>query len=463
MISQILAAQKQIQQKNFDFNTYHQNCLAKLKAHAHYNAIINYITNYPHIPNHVSPLNKIMYAVKDNINVLDTITTGGSLFFENFKSPYNATIIQLLNQTGAIPVCKANMDEFGLGGTGLFSAYQNVINPFDAQRISGGSSSGCAVLVALKLVHFALATDTGDSIRLPASYLNIYGFKPTYGLVSRYGVFPYSPSLDHVGVLANSVSDIALVMDVIQAHDPNDFTSQPQKMVFYANLKNKIKTPKIAFYQNIIDLLPQTEKTLFHHFITKLQKKYQIKAIHYPFKLLKSINLVYKILSYAEAVSCYQNIMGINFGKKGEGKDFISKIKDTRSKNFGNELKKRFVIGAYCTLDQNYHKIFLKVKKIRRLIVEAAEKDLQKYTFILMPASYSIAPKISELIKKPTYENIYNDYLQIANFGGFPSLSMPNYFFQQNPIGLNIMANLNQDVALLNFAYQLQKIIYDKN
>ncbi|MDE7100202.1 MAG: hypothetical protein K2N99_03145, partial [Malacoplasma sp.] len=252
-MSEILRIQKEIKNNDSNFKKYYEDTLDQLNKNKKLNAFLSLIKNYQYVKNNSSSnLNKILYAVKDNINVRDTITTGGSLFFENYKSPYSASVIKLLDDAGAIPICKTNLDEFGLGGTGLFSAYGDVLNPIDESRIAGGSSSGSAVLVAKKIVAFALGTDTGDSIRMPASFLGVYGYKPSYGLVSRFGVFPYSPSIDHVGVFANSVADVAIVMDVINHYDKKDFTSQITKIDFYQNINNFDKNTRIAYFSNIV-------------------------------------------------------------------------------------------------------------------------------------------------------------------------------------------------------------------
>lgn len=183
-------------------------------------------------------LNNIPYVLKDNIATKDIVTTGGSLFLKNYLPPFSATVFELLEMNGALLVGKANMDEFGLGGTGSYSAFGVVHHPENSSLIAGGSSSGSAYAVAKDIVPFSIATDTGDSIRRPASICNVVGFKPTYGLISRNGVFPYAPSMDHVGIFAKFVSDIAIVSDVVIKHDKTDFSSQksPDENQFFNEL-----------------------------------------------------------------------------------------------------------------------------------------------------------------------------------------------------------------------------------
>ena len=439
--------------KNFA-QAYLKETYSKLEKQKNNNAYVTLVKDYKYvIDNSKSLINKIPYAIKDNINALDTITTGGSLFFKNYNSPYSATVIDNLNKAGAIPVAKANLDEFGLGGTGTFSSYGHVYNPVDKNRITSGSSSGSAVLVANNSVIFALGTDTGDSIRKPASYNGIIGYKPTYGLVSRYGVFPYAPSFDHVGVLTKSVTDAAIVSDVMISYDDKDFTSQNIKpLELYKNIGCFKPSSKIAVFKNVIEYMQPQEKQLFLSTIKEKFNNLKIDLIDYPIELIRLIPSVYKIVSYSEAVSCYQNITGIVFGEKENGKGFDEKIIKTRSKNFGKELKRRFVIGSFCTLEENYEDIFLKAKKIRTLIIKATEDIFKKYDFILMPGSSSIAPLIEDLKSKKYQDTEVDDYLQIANFGGYPSITVPMGEIDKNPIGINIMGKINEDAKVLSFA-----------
>lgn len=429
--------------------------ITKLKANKKLNAYINLVENYQYSKNNkTSLLNGIPYAIKDNINALDTITTGGSKFFEHYKSCYDATVIELLNQAGAIPVAKANLDEFGLGGTGTFSGYGYVVNPFDKTRITSGSSSGSAVLVATDIVPFALGTDTGDSIRKPASYLGIVGYKPTYGLISRFGVFPYAPSLDHVGLLTKSVTDAAIISDYICKFDNQDFTSQVQeKHNFYKSLNEFKGITKVCYFENLLEYMNADCKKAFLENIKKLEdNKVKIKPISFPVELVEAIAPVYKIVSYAEAVSCYQNITGITFGQKSIQQGFDNTISTTRSNYFGKELKRRFVFGSYCTLSENYNDTFVTSKKIRRIIVDKVNEVLKEYDFIIMPGSSSYAPTIEELENKTYQDTIVDDYLQIANFGGFPSITIPMTKVNNNYIGINIMGNINKDKELLAHA-----------
>lgn len=461
-MSLILELHKKIKNNDISIDELILKSKDNIELNDKYNSVISFITEHKHIHNSNSLLNGIPYAVKDNINIFNNITTAGSKFFENFKSPYNAKIIELLNSAGAIPIVKANLDEFGLGGDGIYSGYGDVINPFDNSRIVGGSSSGSAVLVAKRLVPFSLATDTGDSIRKPASFLGIFGYKPTYGLISRNGVFPYSPSIDHVGLLANSIIDISIVLDVIVKFDSNDFSSQKlSSFNFYENLqifnKTKIK-PKIVIFKNIINFASDYASEVFYKKIKILESLFDIKLLNFDMEILSLIPLIYKIISYSEAVSCYQNLTGIPFGKKSKKENFHDKVVDIRTKTLGTEIKKRFVFGAYCTNSKNYESIFLKSKKIRTLIIDECNSIFSNYDFIISLGASDIAPLVKDVKAGINYTNLCDDYLQIANFGGYPSITIPMAKFKNNFIGCNIMANINCDLELLKLSDLITKI-----
>ncbi len=402
------------------------------------------------------PLSKYHYAIKDNICVKDVVTTGGSLFLKDWKAPYNATVIELLNQAGAHQLMKVNMDEFGLGGTGLYSAYGIVHNPYDFDRTSAGSSSGSAVAVATHSCDFALGTDTGDSIRRPASFCGVIGYKPTYGVISRYGVLPYAPSLDHVGLLANRFKVIFDVMKVIGKHDPKDFSSQDTNIDFsFVNLDlSKLKICVLdEMYENISDEVAQ----MFDNAIAKLNSR--INRIKFSKELLQIIPSIYQILTYSEAVSCYQNYNGLLFGQRVEGEDFEDTARKTRTKFLGSEIKRRFTIGSYCTAFENYEELFLNSKKYRTLLNKRSKEILSKHHFLISVASSTTAPLITDVQNGNAKSNLADDILQIANFGGFPSVTIPMGKINGMPIGINITSRLNSDQYLLSFAQIFYKIL----
>lgn len=419
------------------------------------NKKLNFIisdVNYENIKIKEGKLSKFCYIIKDNISLEDHLTTGGSLFLKNYISPYSATLIELLSNEGAIPIAKSNLDEFGLGGTGTFSYNGDVINPYDEKRITGGSSSGSAVAVAINACDFSIGTDTGDSIRRPGSYLGVIGYKPTYGLISRYGVLPYSPSFDHVGLFSKDISIIQSVMSVIAKHDDKDFTSQNIEIDFLKESENK--KYNIAVLKQTFKDVRNEVVDLFNNSLNKIQNA-NIQQKDFEEKILKMIPLVYKIISYSEAVSCYQNMTGITFGENMGGKNFEEIATNNRTKNFGNELKRRFIIGSFCTSEDNYNDLFLKSKKIRTLVINETNKIFEKSDFIISLGSSDIAPLNKDIKENNAKDKLAEYYLQVANFGGYPSITIPMGYINEMPIGMNIMGKLNSDSKLLFFAKKI--------
>ncbi|MGL4951231.1 MAG: amidase family protein [Mycoplasma sp.] len=413
---------------------------------------------FSHIDNPNSPLNGMIYSLKDNIATKGIKTTGGSLFLANYIPEYDATVKTLLDQAGAVCISKDNLDEFGLGGTGIHSGFGFVKNAFDETRISGGSSSGSCVMVAKKLVDFSIGTDTGDSIRRPASLQGIYGFKPTYGRISRYGVYPYAPSLDHVGVLSNDIDTISKVMSVISHKDNNDMTSIETNENFLEEFK--ISKPKFAIIKETIDFMANEEKTLFlKHIETLKSKGIIIEEVSFPKTLLELVDPIYKTISYGEATTCWANLSGVLFGQSIDEKNFEEILKNNRTKFFGRQLKRRFVIGAFATCAENYFEIFQESKKVRTLIINQFDKLISNYDALIMPGASSIAPKIEDEVNHLKTSSLTDDALQIANFGGYPSLTIPAIKYNNLFVGLNLTCKLFEDRKALALGKILVEVL----
>lgn len=418
----------------------------------------NYLTSYK---NAKGLLANIPFSLKDNISTKGITTTGGSQFLKNYIPPFSAIVYEKLLAQNAICISKDNLDEFGLGGTGTFSGFGVVKNILNHERITGGSSSGSANLVKSKAALFAIATDTGDSIRRPASFLGIYGFKPSYGLVSRFGVFPYSPSLDHVGVLSNSVSDIAIVLDAIKGIDVNDYSSIDCKTEFYNNLKAN-KRAKLCYIENLYEGCNQEVKDHFFKTIENYKKAgFDIEPINFDLKLAKTFDGTYKILSYAEASSCYGNMTGLFFGEKGYGIDFETSIINARTNGFGRQLKRRFIIGEYITKKNNFEKFLVASKKIRTLIIAEFERIFKKYDAILSIGASNVAPKIKDVESLKAKNELIDDYLMGANFAGLPSITIPFTKINNLPLGINITGPLLKDLEVLNIAKALSDFYHE--
>lgn len=398
------------------------------------------------------PLANVVYTTKDNFSTKDILTTASSNTLKNYIPIYDATVISKLNSLGAINIGKTAMDELGMGGTGLTAHTGPVINPFDETRIPGGSSSGSAVSVATNLVPFSLGSDTGDSIRKPAAYLGVVGYKPTYGLISRYGLIPFASSLDHVGVFTTNVYDVALVVDNIKGLDENDMTTfDSSKMDLLSNLKDKVN-PKLFYIEELGDV------PYFQEVIKKLESTgIKVEPVSIDINILNALKPTYDCISSAETTSNNSNLTGILFGGMGEGESTEEMMIDYRTKNLNSEVKRRFVIGSFVLQKENQEKYFLNACRVRRLIVENISDLFNTYDGLIMPASGGVAPKIDELDSEVN-EALENNLL-IGNFGGFPSITIPAANIDNLPVGINLTCQIKEDAKLLNIAYNLEEII----
>ena len=407
------------------------------------------------------------YVLKDNVSTKNILTTCGSAFLKKYFPPFNATIYDLLSGVGCILVGKANMDEFAMGGTGTFSAYGVVHNPHLYDNIAGGSSSGSAVAVAIDAVPFSIGNDTGDSVRKPASYVGVVGYKPSYGFISRYGILPYAPSLDHIGIFTKYVTDASIVAQTIVRYDEKDFTSVKAPIPFKdtLNYKSQLKLGYLGCLEALMPFNVYSEWKMFK----KLCKEKGINLVRLSvnYDYLRSVSSVYRIISYAEAASCYASFTGLTFGQHLNGFSFDDLAVKTRTKFFGQQVKRRFIIGSFATSSQNFEKLFLKSKQVRRLIVNdylqylppIDSKNSPTVDAIVSLGASNVAPTIISIKSDNSgVTNLIDDYLQIANFSGMPSITIPFTTISRLPLGLNFMAGWGRDVELLDVAYTFEKI-----
>lgn len=416
-----------------------------------------------------NPLFGIPFVLKDNIITINQKTTASSNILANFVPHYDSTINSLLKKAQGLNIAKTALDELGMGGDGLYANTGYVYNPWNKEHIIGGSSSGSAVLVAAGVVPFALGTDTGDSVRKPAAFGGIVGFKPTYGLISRNGVIPYAPSLDTVGVFANYVSDIANVLDVLVKEDETDFSSTKSlETNYFSNLKTDVSNLKIAVLNYGSYQWTDSVKNSFDQAMQHLVQG-QAKVDHFDFnsELLNALLPVYMIISFAEATSCHAGLDGVNFGVQKQGNSYQETIINSRTEGFGAVVKRRYVIGAYALSELHQEELFLKAKKVRRLIVEELNQLFSQYdAFIIMPA-VNPAPKIKDVLAKNNMlkaEHQYmDDLLLLANLNGCPSITIPLTTIEGLPVAININSAPFKDQTALNIANYLSKKINFKN
>ncbi|MCV3743725.1 amidase family protein [Ureaplasma sp. ES3154-GEN] len=406
-----------------------------------------------------NPLFGIIYSLKDNISTKGLRTTGGSLFLQNYTPMYDATVQELLQAENAVLLNKSNLDEFGLGGSGLYSGYNKVVNPLNPLQVTGGSSSGSAVLVQQGVVQFAIATDTGDSIRRPASIMGIVGYKPTYGLVSRYGVLPYAPSMDHVGILARSVQDVAVVLNTIATYDPKDNTSIKADKNYLSLLEKRDIYTIAVLKPSLAELHNPELKKLFKQKIDQIGFEYTVREIDFDYEMIKTVNTVYQIISYTEALSSYANLSNITFGQHNvEYHNYEDLIKQVRTNYLGSEIKQRFAIGAYVSAPDQFNEYLLKAMQMRHILVTEINKILESYDFVLSLGAYDYAEQVQDVLDHTYNAPILDNILQLANFAGLPSLTIPFISNDQGNIGLNIMSGYNNDDILLNIGHQISSL-----
>ena len=420
-------------------------------------------------------LSGIPYGIKDNYSTKDILSTGSSNTLKDYVPFFDATAVANLKSRGAVGVNKTALDEFGMGGTGT-TAHTGVIrNPWDTSRMCAGSSSGSAAAVAAGVYPYALGSDTGDSIRKPAAFCGIVGYKPTYGMISRYGLFPFASSLDTCGVLTRSVKDAAIVVDAMKGIDKYDQTSWDSSDIhLYDAIDGNVKGKKVFYIKEIVDIsnYPDASNELkrhleiFHEAVDKLKGLgCTVDEVSVDKALLQCIPSVYVCLSCAEATSNMSNLTGIIFGPRGNGDTYESIMKDHRTKGFSPLIKRRFVIGSYILQKENQERYFVNAQRLRRLIVDKMKELFESYDALVLPVSTGVAPYIDGSKDELNSDNtaILEEHLQIGNFGGFPSITIPDGFIDNLPVGINITGNCKKDIDVLNIAYALESTMEYKD
>lgn len=419
--------------------------------------------------NEKSLLAGIPYLAKDNFATKGIRTTAGSKILDNFIPPYSSTLVEILHDHQALMAGKASLDELGMGGTGLLSAFGKIYNPYDKHRLVGGSSSGSVYAVAKGYVPYATGTDTGDSIRKPASYTGLVGFKPTYGSLSRYGIIPYSPSLDHPGFFTRNVEDMAIIADATFKYDPKDFTSQTiEQKDFLKTLHDFPKTTKFGYLKVIQENLEPNLQKAYSDFYEQLKTAgYEVQILDFPKELLDALPSIYMMISFTEAVSTHSDLTGINFGERVEAKDYETIMRETRTKYFGPVVKRRFLIGSLNLKKDNQELFMKKAKKVRRLIVDELAKIYEHVDILILPPAPGVAPLIEQAVEYETDHDeakaFVNDVLVLGNLNGMPSITLPFVFENGLPIGINLNAAPKNDRLLLQAAQKVETILGHKN
>ncbi len=404
----------------------------------------------------LSGLQGIPFGVKDVYLLKGTISTASSNILKNYKSPYTATAIQKLIDAGAIPISKENCDQFGHGSTNENSVFGTTKNAFNDSKVAGGSSGGSAVNVAQKNTVFSIGGDTGGSIRQPAGYNNVFGFKPTYGRVSRYGLMAYTSSSDCVGPFANTVKDIATTLNIMSGKDEKDQTTITSNQIDTDSFDSRIKAgTKIGVYKSFIDhpSLDSGIKADFNTLIDQLKSKgAEIKEL--DFFDGDTLTATYYIIALAETASNLSRIDGIAFGNRAmDRENLASTYLDTRGEGFSEETKRRIIAGNQVLSVGYSDEIYKKALTVRKGIEAKFVKDFNEVDFILSPTAPLLPPTIGESLKNPVTMYLSDMYTVGFSLGGLPTLSAP--FVVKNNV--QITAGKEKDEEILRFAYAIEQ------
>lgn len=402
----------------------------------------------------------IPIAVKDNIVTKDLRTTCASRMLENFIPIYNATVVEKLKEKNMIIIGKCNMDEFAMGSTSRTSYFDAPLNPWDKTKVSGGSSGGSAVAVASRMVPLSLGSDTGGSIRQPSSYCGIVGMKPTYGRVSRYGLIAFASSLDQIGPMTRNVYENALLLNVISGKDEKDLTSSSKEVEDYTRFIGKdIKGMKIAvphFFMS--DIVSKEVREKVEGIITLLKDK-GATVDYIDIKYIENAVTLYQIIAMGEASSNLARFDGVRYGYSYESpKDLEDLYKRTRQIGFGEEVKRRIMVGSYLLSGKNAQVYYNKALQIRDDIRKSFQESFKNYDLIIGPNATTTAYKLSENLDNPL-QTFLDDVLEIpVNMAGLPGMNVPIGFDKAHlPIGLQIIGNSFEEAKMYQLASFIEK------
>ena len=402
----------------------------------------------------------IPIGIKDNICTKGIKTTCSSKMLENFVSPYSATVMQKISNENMIDLGKLNMDEFAMGGSTETSYFKKTKNPWNLTKVPGGSSGGSAAAVAANMVPWALGSDTGGSIRQPASFCGVVGLKPTYGLVSRYGLVAFASSLDQIGPITKDVKDSAMLLNLIAGHDEKDTTSvdMPKKDYVQAltgDIKGiKIGVPKEFFGEGINEEVKKSlEETI------ETYKKLGAEVEEFSLDIAQYSLATYYIIACAEASSNLGRFDGIRYTyRTPDFKDIKELYKKSRSEAFGSEVKRRIILGTYVLSSGYYDAYYKKAQKVRTMVCNEFNKGFEKYDVILTPTAPTVAFGIGEKTTNPLEMYLADICTVSVNIAGLPAISIPSGIDSNGmPIGMQLIGNKFQEEKILNIAYSFEK------
>lgn len=399
-------------------------------------------------------------GIKDNIVTKGLRTTCSSKFLDNFNDPlYNATVIDKLNSEKAITIGKLNLDEFAMGSTTETSSYQITRNPWNTDHVPGGSSGGSAAAVAAGEVLFSLGSDTGGSVRQPASFCGVVGMKPTYGLVSRYGLVAMASSLDQIGPITQTVEDNARLLEVIAGYDNRDATSEKIDIPAYSEgLAENMKGLKVAVPEEYLgDGVEEDVKESIQNAINVFEQSgATIEYISLPHT--KYAAAAYRVIADAEASTGLARFDGVRFGVRADTTNMIDMMKESRANGFGDEVKRRILLGTYALSANNYETYFIKAQKIRTLIKEEFKKVFGQYDVVIGPTAPSAAYEMGAKNTKQSTKTMADNLVVPVNLAGLPAISVPCGFNEAGlPLGLQIIGNHFDERTIYQVANAYEK------
>lgn len=406
----------------------------------------------------------IPFCAKDNFSTKGLPSTASSNILNGYVPVFDATVIEKLKSKKAVLLGKTTLDELAMGGTGTTGHLGKTYNPYDPThcREIGGSSCGSAAAIAASIVPFALGSDTGDSVRKPASFGGLVGLKPTWGRISRYGLFPFAPSLDAVGFFSRDVFASAALLSALAGRDERDSTSSTKEVPNYIEATKKdAKGLRVAVIKEILENI--SDKKLLFSFDKSIEKMKEkgivVESVSFPKDLLEAIYPTYMVISCAEATSNDANLDGIKFGPYRGGDSYQEVMFNARNEGFSELIKRRFVIGSYCLMRENQEELFLRAQKVRAKIVRVTNDILKDYDFIYVPAAPSVAPSFEQASDRLSDEYLIADnHLALGNFAGLPSITLPLAMEDGLPLGINFTGRAFEEEKLFTIASTFEKV-----
>ena len=401
----------------------------------------------------------VIVGLKDNICYKGHKVSASSKILEGFESLYSATVVERLIAEDAIIIGRLNCDEFAMGSSNENSAFGNVLNPLNNSCVPGGSSGGAAAAVAAGLCHVTLGSDTGGSIRQPASFTGTVGLKPTYGRVSRYGLIAYASSFDQIGPITKTVQDAALILEVISGKDKHDNTCSSEKVESYSSQINEIKKYKIAYIKECVEaegIDSEVKQIILNQIETLKSLGHSVEAISFPY--LDYLVPTYYVLTTAEASSNLSRFSGIHYGHRTQiTSDLENTYKKSRSEGFGKEVKRRIMLGTFVLSSGYYDAYYSKGQKVRRIIHEKTKDIFKTFDFILTPSTPGTAFEFGKNSADPIKMYLEDIFTVQANIAGIPAISVPCGNHSNGlPVGLQLMCNYFEESKLLNLASKIK-------